>query len=183
MPPQHSKIKQMALVSLMTAVICVLAPFSLTLPTSPVPISMGNMVVCFAVIVLGMKHGLLSVFLYLFLGLIGLPVFSNFTGGIGKLLGPTGGYLIGYLLLALLLGLFMERYNNRMLTNVFGAVMGMLLLYFGGTVWLAFQMQLDFMSALWVGVIPYIPMDCIKIALSLIIGSHLRKQLSRAGLI
>ena len=63
MPPQHSKIKQMALVSLMTAVICVLAPFSLTLPTSPVPISMGNMVVCFVVIVLGMKHGLLSVFL------------------------------------------------------------------------------------------------------------------------
>lgn len=182
MPPRSSKVKQMAIISLMTAVICVLAPFSLTLPISPVPISLGNMAVCFAVAVLGMKQGVLSVSLYLLLGLVGLPVFSNFTGGIGKLLGPTGGYLIGYLLLALLLGLFMERYNN-MLANAVGAVMGMLLLYLLGTIWLAFQMQLDFRSALWTGVIPYIPIDFIKIALSLIIGSHLRKRLSRTGLI
>ena len=86
----------MALIGLMTAVICVLAPFSLNLPFSPVPISLGTLAIYFVISVLGMKSGTLSVVLYILLGLVGLPVFANFTGGAGKLFGPSGGYIIGY---------------------------------------------------------------------------------------
>ena len=173
----------MVLVSLMTAIICMLAPISLTLPTSPIPISLGNMVICFTVTILGMKKGSLSVLIYLLLGLAGVPVFSNFTGGIGKLLGPTGGYLVGYLFLAMLLGFFMEHFKNRHTTNFLGALFGMLILYLFGTIWLALQLDLNFTAARLVGVAPYIPFDIIKILLSISIGTHLRKRLLQAGLL
>lgn len=183
MSPHNSKVKQMTLMGLMTAVLCVLAPISLTLPISPVPISLGNMVVCFAVAVLGMKQGCICVLLYLLLGLAGLPVFSNFTGGAGKLLGPTGGYLIGYLFLAIFFGIFMERFHNRPATNAFGAFLGMLALYLLGTLWLMFQMNLDFITALWTGVLPYLPLDILKIVIAILAGIQLRKRLLRAGLV
>jgi len=177
------KIKQMTLIGLMTAILCILAPLSLPLPLSPVPVSFGNMAVCFVVAVLGAKRGFLSVFLYILLGLAGLPIFSGFSGGIGKLLGPTGGYLIGYLFLALLFGFFVEHFHNRVVTNICGAVIGMILLYLFGTLWLAFQLNMDFISALWAGAIPYIPIDIIKITLAIILGSKLRKHLFQAQLI
>ncbi len=183
MTQRSSKIKQMALISLMTALLCVLAPISLTLPTSPIPVSLGNMAICFTVVLLGMKRGTLSVLLYLLLGLAGLPVFSHFTGGIGKLLGPTGGYLLGYLFLALILGYFTDRFQNRRITNVLGALLGQLYLYLLGTLWLAMQLHLDFMAALFAGVLPYIPADLLKTALALFIGSRIRKRLVQAGLV
>lgn len=173
----------MTLIGLMTALLCTLAPISLTLPISPVPVSLGTMAVCFTVAVLGMKRGCISVLVYILLGLVGLPVFTGFTGGVGKLLGPTGGYFVGYIFLALLLGFFVEHFNNRTTTNALGALAGMLLLYLFGTLWLAFQLKLDFISALWAGVLPYIPLDIIKTIIALATGSKLRKQLIRAGLV
>lgn len=183
MTQQGSKAGQMAVISLMTAILCVLAPLSVTLPTSPVPLSMANLVICFTVIILGMKRGVLSVLLYLLLGLAGLPVFSGFTSGIGKLLGPTGGYILGYLLLALILGFFAEHFQNHHSTNALGALLGMLVLYLVGTLWLALQLDLSLKAALFMGVIPYLPTDIIKIVLALFLGAQIRKHLTRAGLI
>ena len=69
--------KQMAMIGLMAAVICILGPLSISIPVSPVPISLGLLGVAFAVYMLGMKKGTLSVLIYLLLGLVGLPVFSS----------------------------------------------------------------------------------------------------------
>ena len=175
--------KQMAVIGLMTAVICVIAPFSLNIPVSPVPISLGSMAVYFAVSVLGMKRGTVSVLLYILLGLVGLPVFSNFSGGAAKLLGPTGGYIIGYIFLALILGFFVEHWNNKILWNIAGAILGTLVLYLFGTVWLGYQLSLSFVNALWAGVIPYIPGDIVKLAIAMIVGMQLRKRLLKANLV
>ncbi len=73
--------KQLALIGLMAAVICVLGPLALAIPISPVPISLGSLAVYFVVSVLGMKLGTISVTVYILLGLAGVPVFSNFTAG------------------------------------------------------------------------------------------------------
>ena len=99
-------LKQITLTGLMTAVICLLAPLSLNIPISPVPISLGYLAVYFVLSVLGMKLGVLSVVAYILLGLAGIPVFTGFTGGPGKLLGPTGGYIVGYIFMALICGYF-----------------------------------------------------------------------------
>lgn len=181
------KIKQMTVIALMTAVLCILSPFSLNIPVSPVPISLGSMAVYFVVTVLGMKRGTISVLLYILLGLVGLPVFSNFTGGAGKLFGPTGGYIIGYIFLALIFGGAIEYgtklIKNELLVSIVGGIVGTLVLYLFGTVWLAILLQKDFVSALWLGVIPYIPGDIIKFILAMAIGVQLRKRLKKADLV
>lgn len=178
-----SKAKQMAIIALMTAVICVLSPFSLSIPISPVPISLCSMGIYFVVTVLGMKKGTLSVLLYLLIGFAGVPVFAGFTAGAVKLFGPTGGYIIGYLFLALIFGFFSDRFDKNLFLKILGAVLGTLVLYLFGTIWLAFQLHLGFIAALWAGVIPYIPGDIVKLAIALLLGQTLRRRLVKAGLI
>lgn len=83
----------MVVTALMAAVTCILAPLSV--PIGPVPISLTNFAIYLSLYLLDWKKGTLSYLIYLLLGLVGLPVFSGFTGGLAKLAGPTGGYIIG----------------------------------------------------------------------------------------
>ncbi len=175
--------KNMAMVGLMTALICILAPFSLSIPISPVPISLATMAIYFAIVVLGMKLGSLSVTLYLLLGLAGLPVFSGFSGGAGKLFGPTGGYLIGYLFMAFICGFFIDHWRSNIPVTLLGMLLGTTVCYLFGTAWLAYQLSLPFYRALMLGVIPYIPGDLIKLTGSMLLGYHLRKRLVQASVL
>ena len=173
----------MALIGLMTAVICVLAPFSLNLPFSPVPISLGTLAIYFVISVLGMKSGTVSVVLYILLGLVGLPVFANFTGGAGKLFGPSGGYIIGYIFMALICGWFTDKWADKAVLRFLGMLLGTAACYLFGTAWLAYQMSLTFPQALMAGVIPFIPADLVKLIIAMLLGYQLRKRLLKAGLI
>ena len=175
--------KQMAMIGLMAAVICILGPLSISIPVSPVPISLGLLGVAFAVYMLGMKKGTLSVLIYLLLGLVGLPVFSSFSGGIGKLFGPTGGYLIGYIPMALIVGFFVEKWTSKIWLHLVGLVLGTASCYLLGTLWLSYQAGMSFSAALAAGVIPFIPADIVKILIVLLLGSLLRKRLLKAGLL
>ena len=105
---ERNKTAKMTAIALMTAAACVLGPFSIPVPISPVPISLTNLVICFMAYVLGARRGTAACGLYLLLGAVGMPVFGGFSGGLGTLLGPTGGYLIGFLFLAAIAGSFIE---------------------------------------------------------------------------
>ena len=108
--------RKLVLIALMTAITCIFAPMAIPIPVSPVPISLTNLVIMISIYVLGFKDATISYIVYLLLGLVGLPVFSGFTGGLGKLAGPTGGYLIGFIFLALISGLFVDKFpKNRIL--------------------------------------------------------------------
>lgn len=176
---------QLALTGVMTAVICILGPMTLQLPISPVPISLADLAIRFAIIILGMKLGTLSCMLYLLIGLSGIPVFSGFSGGIGKLAGPTGGYLVGYLFLALMGGFFVERFSGKGLkqraSQGLGLLMGTVILYTFGTAWLAYMAGMSFMEALAAGVLPFIPGDLAKIFITLLLGPEIRARLLQAG--
>lgn len=176
-------VRQLALIGLMTAVICVLGPLALSIPVSPVPISLGTLAIYFVVAVLGMKRGTVSVLIYILLGLVGVPVFAGFTAGPGKLFGPTGGYIIGFIFMALICGFFVDRFSNRIPFYIFGMLLGTAVCYLFGTIWLGYQMELTFTKALMAGVIPYIPGDLVKLILATLIGFQLRKRLVKAGLI
>ncbi|HOO27434.1 MAG TPA: biotin transporter BioY [Lachnospiraceae bacterium] len=173
-------ISQMAVIGVMTAVLCVLAP--ITLPIGLVPLSLANFVIFISVYVLGIWKGTVSCILYLLIGLIGVPVFSGFSSGPAKLLGPTGGYLIGYVFMALIAGFFIDRFKCRKLPSLLGMLLGTLVLYLLGTVWLAYQAGMTFMAALWAGVIPFIAGDLAKIIIALFLGPILRERLQKAGL-
>ncbi len=177
------KTKTMALIALMAAVTCILGPLSLAIPISPVPISFTNLAVYFTIYVLGTKNGTISYLIYLLLGLVGLPVFSGFSGGAGKLFGPTGGYLIGFIFMAVICGIFVEKWPAKLYLHFIGMILGTAVCYLFGTIWLAFQANMDFSAALAAGVIPFIPGDLVKIIIALLAGPIIRKQLKRAELI
>lgn len=176
-------VKQLALTGLMAAVLCILGPLCLNIPISPVPISLGFLGIYFICSVLGMKLGTLSVIVYILLGLAGLPVFTNFTGGPGKLFGPTGGYIIGYIFMALICGFFVDKSGGRLLLILVGMVLGSTVGYLFGTLWLAYQQSISFVQALFLGVVPYLPFDAAKLIVGAVIGSKLRSRLLQAGLL
>ena len=178
---KDSQIRAMAKIGLMAAIICILGPLSI--PIGPVPISFTNLAIYFALYLLGTKKGTISYLIYMLLGLVGLPVFSGFTGGPAKLLGPTGGYLIGFIFTALISGFFIDRFWRNYLLSAVGMILGIAVAYVFGTVWLAYSAGMTFSQALAAGVIPYVGFDLIKIVVLMLVGPEVRKALIRANLI
>ena len=169
-------VKQMSLAAIMTAVTCILSPISLN--TGPVPISLGTFAVSLSVCILGRNLGMLSYLLYLLLGFVGLPVFSNYGAGVEKLLGPTGGYLIGMIFLAFIGGFAVEKFSKSPIKQYLGLMLGIAFCYLLGTLWLGKVLSMDFGKALSVGVIPFILPDAIKVLLALVLGKKIRGRLS-----
>ena len=168
---------QMSVTALMAAVMCVLGP--LTVPIGAVPISLANFVICLTAWLLGPKFGTLSVAVYLFIGLVGVPVFSGYGAGIAKLAGPTGGYLVGYLLLAFIGGLFIEKSKGQPVVSGIGLVLGDAACYVLGTIWFMVLTGLDLPTSLTYCVIPYLPGDVIKIALASLLTIQLDKRMPK----
>lgn len=175
-----SKAYQIAIIGIVAAVLSILSP--LTLPIGVVPISLTTFAILIAVYTLGMKKGTISVLIYILLGLVGLPVFSGFNSGPAKLLGPTGGYIIGYVFMALIAGFFIDRYFDKYYLCFIGMILGTIICYGFGTTWLAYQANMSAKTALAAGVIPFIPGDLLKIITALIVGPQIRKRLIKADL-
>ncbi len=171
-------IKNIALIGVITAITCILAPLSI--PIGPVPISLTNLVIYFGLYILGTMKGTISYFVYLLLGLVGLPVFSGFTAGPQKLFGPTGGYLIGFIPMAIIAGLFIEKSGRKIVLSFIGMILGTAVCYVFGTAWLAYQLHYTFAQALAAGVLPFIVGDLIKMVLSALVAPQIYKALVRA---
>ena len=166
--------------ALMAAIICILGPISL--PIGPVPVSLTNLAILLTIYLIGMKRGTIAFLVYLLIGLIGLPVFSGFSGGVEKLAGPTGGYIIGFLPMCLITGLVVDKYYKNKLLCILGMIVATAVLYLLGTGWLAYSTGMTFGKALGVGVIPFIPVDLIKIVLCAFIGPVLKARLGREAM-
>ncbi len=164
----------LAVTALMTAVTCILAPLSI--PIGPVPISLTNFAIYLALYLLDWKKGTMSYILYLLLGFVGLPVFSGFTAGLGKLAGPTGGYIVGFLPMAVIAGIVIDKFKQRWI-QIAGMIIGTAICYAFGTAWFCIQANYTVSAALAVCVIPFIPADLIKMVVAMIIGPEIRKRL------
>lgn len=175
-----SNVYLLAMTALMTAVICVLAPISF--PIGPIPLSLSVLAILLSVYLLGWKLGTVSVVVYVALGMVGAPVFAGYAGGLAKILGPTGGYIIGYIPMALIVGLFVQRFPSRWL-HVAGMVLGVAALYTFGTAWYCIQSGTGIIPAILACVVPFIPAEAIKIIIVMLIGPVLRSRLQQAGLL
>lgn len=165
----------------MAAAMCVLGPLSV--PIGPVPIAFANLVVYFTVYLLGWRWGAVSTLVYLLLGLAGLPVFAGYTAGAVRLLGPTGGYLMGYLPMAIVAGLVIERKEGRRLLQFLGMMVGTALCYLLGTAWFCWQGGYTVGAAIGLCVTPFIPFDLLKMLFALWVGPVLRTRLKEAKLL
>ena len=172
-------VSSLATIGVMAAITCVIAPMAL--PIGPVPISLATLMLYLSPYVLGRRGSTLSCLVYLLLGLVGMPVFSGFTGGLGKLAGPTGGYLVGYLPLVIVVALAIHS-SNRRIVHLIGMILGTTLLYAVGTVWFCYQSGTILSKALALCVYPFLIGDIIKIGIALTVGPVLRERLQKAGI-
>ena len=147
-----------------------------------VPFTLQTFAVITALETLGGKHGTRAIALYLLLGAIGLPVFSGFQGGIGKLLDSTGGYLLGFLLLGLIYQSAVYFFGDSGKIRLLALLTGQLALYCAGTLWFTAVYArnsgpISFWTALCWCVFPFIGPDLIKLCAALFVSSALRKAL------
>ena len=162
--------KKFAAALVMTLITCLLAPVSVELSFTPVPMSFGSLFVCIAAAILGWKFGLVSIGLYLFLGACGLPVFAGAVGGTDVLTGPTGGYLFGYLLCVALAGWIIGRDRFKFYVYPMAMLLGTILCYAAGVWGLSIDMNISISRAIRLGFSPFIPLEAIKIIAATLIG-------------
>lgn len=180
------KILSLVRCGLFAALLCIFGPLSI--PIGPIPVSLTGLVLYFSVVVLEPKESITSTIVYLLLGTAGLPVFSGYSGGIAKLLGPTGGYLVGYIFLVSIGSVIakMMRHQGkavRMAGTLVGMILGTAVSYTLGTAWFVFQSGTDLAYALAVCVYPFIAIDLGKMVVAYIVGIAVRVPLEQAGFI
>ena len=131
------------------------------LPLGNTVFTMQTFGVLLALGLLGGKRGTISILCYLLLGVVGLPVFSGFRGGIGAILGPTGGYLWGFLATGLVYWTF-EKWNRPL-----GMIAGLAVCYACGTIWYIYYTGGVLAAVLMQAVMPYLIPDGLKLILAL----------------
>ena len=153
-----------------TAFIIVGGFISIPIPAGPVPLVLTDFFVMIAGLFLGFKYGLISVTLYLALGVIGLPVFAGGTSGLAVLFGPRGGFLFGFLLLVSCIGFITAKLKPSIITHLIALIAGNILLYLIGVPWLKVVMNFSWTAALMAGFVPFIAGIVIKIAVAVALG-------------
>ena len=173
--------RELAFIAMGAALIAVCS--WIAVPTA-IPFTLQTFAVCLVTALFGLKTGLAAVALYLLLGAAGLPVFSGFKGGIGALLGTTGGYLAGFLFTALVVGLAVDKFGRKLPVLIVSMVLGILLCYTFGTAWFVFVYTRE-SAAIGVGtalgwcVLPYLLPDAVKIALAAVLTGRLYPILNK----
>lgn len=167
------KTRDLSYMALMTALLVLCA--WLTIPLGPVTFTMQTFGVFAALGILGGRRGTVAVLVYLALGLVGLPVFSGFSGGPAGFMTPTGGYLLGFLAAALLYwGL-----TGRGVPQAPAMVLGLLACYAFGTAWFFLLYGGDLWGILTLCVLPYVVPDCLKLILALAVTRRVSRAISR----
>lgn len=155
--------KKMILYALFAALTAVFSQIAVPLPFTPVPVNLATLSVLLAGGILGAKGGAVSQTVYVLIGAVGVPVFSNFTGGFAKLAGPTGGYIAGYIAAAWLVGFLMSKRKGNLPHLILSMAAGILLCYTLGTAWFMILTKNSLMSSLTLCVIPFLIGDALKI--------------------
>lgn len=161
------------LACLFAALISIGAYIAIPLPGTPIPIVLQNMFIMLAALLLGPWWGLLAVAFYLLFGIVGMPVFSGGTGGIAKLLGPTGGYLVGYIPAVIIIGLISGIGRRTIPANLAACVAGMAIVYTFGVVRLKTVLNAGWGQSLAAGLYPFLIGDGIKIVLASLLAPRL----------
>lgn len=171
--------RRLVLCALFAALCAVCSQIAIPLPL--VPITLSLFAVHLAGALLGPKYGALSILVYVLLGLVGVPVYQGFTGGVGILFGPTGGYIFGYLPAAAAAGFAAQRAENSFWKLCAGMACGTLLCYLLGTLWFMASMHRGLWESLAACVLPFLPGDVVKIFLAGVLTLKLRPVMRRNG--
>src|SRR5699024_945615 len=130
-----TKLRMMIVTALFAAIIAVLAQVAIPMPLG-VPITGQTLAIGLAATILGSRYSTLSALLYIIIGAIGVPVVAQFTGGLGILLGPTDGFLIGFIPTTHFMGYYLEKTSFTLKNALIANIIGMFITLIFGTIWL-----------------------------------------------
>ena len=179
--PQKTRLnnKDIVLISLSVTLIIICSWISIPLM---VPFTMQTFAVFTIIGLLGTKRSTIAILIYILIGAIGIPVFSEFTGGLGRLLGSTGGYIIGFIFTALISGFIIDKLGKSSIAMIFSMIIGLLTCYLFGTAWFIYIYTnttdpIGIMTALSWCVFPFIIPDLLKISLAVLIVKRVSKYI------
>jgi len=178
-PMRYSKTTNLILCAVFAAITAVTSGLVIPLPFTPVPMTLATLSVMLTGGFLGSKYGSVSMIVYVLLGCFGAPVFSGYTGGLDKLVGPTGGYLIGYILTAFITGIIIEKINkkNSLYINTAAMALGLSACYILGTLWFMISTGTPLWASLVSCVFPFLIGDVLKIIAGALLVKKLRPAL------
>ena len=178
---RSKRIRMLTMTAAAAAAMGVLAPWAV--PLGPVPVSLCTLLIYLMAYLMDTKQAFSAVLVYVLMGMAGLPVFSGFTGGLGILAGPTGGFVLGYLPVSVLCALAVKKARASRMVQLLGMVGATGMLYLLGTVWYCVQGQVGLWGGIAVCVLPFLPGDAAKVLVALIAGPALNDRMVRAGLL
>ena len=166
-------VKDMAYSGICAALLSISAWISIPMPQ--VSFTMQSFAVFFSLGLLGGRRGVISIFIYLVMGAVGLPVFSGFRGGLGVLLGVTGGYIWGFFLAGLIYWAVAALLSQSFRIRLIAMILGMAVCYGCGTAWYLYLYGGSFWAVLATCVVPYLLPDGVKIALAISLADRLKR--------
>ena len=178
--------KEMTLVAMFTGLTAIGAFISI--PIGEVPISMQSLFVILSGLILGSKLGALSQILYIILGLIGVPIFANFTGGLQSIMKPSFGFIIGFVFAAYIVGKITEKNKDK--KNLWiASFIGTIVIYVFGLPYMHYMLNfvmlkgLSFATILKIGCIIFLPGDILKAIVSSLVATKTLPILSKSRFI
>lgn len=171
----------MILTALFAAITGILAQVTIPLPL--VPITGQTLAIGLAATILGSTYGTVSILLYIFMGAVGIPVFTAFSGGFSVIVGPTGGFIIGFIPTAFFIGWYLEKTSYTVGQAMIANTIGMFITLIFGTAWLKIVANLTWPAAIASGFAPFIIVGLIKAFLASWIGMIVRNRLVHANIL
>lgn len=177
-----SRTRSVAFCGLCIAIMAVSA--WITVPLGPVPFTLQVFAMVFAILVLPPREAITSIAIYLLMGAVGLPVFSSMRGGIGVLVGPTGGFLWGWLLGALLVAAFLKIVGSKLgersiAIDIIAAFLFLATCYACGWIQLAAVTHMGMAAAFATAIVPFIIVDTIKIIAAIFVARSAKRAIRR----
>ncbi len=187
METKSSKIYSIVLIGVFTAIISIISALPIGFNILGVPATLQTFAMAFIGFLLGYKKGTLCVFIYILLGVIGIPVFNGFNGGLSVLLGVTGGFIIGFLFLAFFSGLgmkFKKPANPIVLAiiRILLSIVGLLICHLIGSIAGGIYLEKSTFVTATIISFPYLPKDILSVVLAYFIALAVRKALKAAKL-
>ncbi|MFA9422375.1 MAG: biotin transporter BioY [Sedimentibacter sp.] len=160
----------------------------ISIPIGPVPITLQSFFVLLSGIILGSKKAMFSQLAYIMLGLVGLPIFAGFSGGLQTIFKPSFGFLIGCILAAYCVGRFIENKSKTTKNISLAIIIGTLIIYAVGLPYMYYVLNimlssnLNIVKILQIGMFVFIPGDALKAVIAVYVGKKLQGKLIKNSL-
>lgn len=177
MMKEKFKTKDITYMAIFIAIISICSWISIPMV---IPFTLQTFAVFITVGILGTRRSFIAIFIYILIGALGVPIFSNFNSGVSAIIGPTGGYLVGFLIISLVSGKLLEILPSKNIYQILSMVVGLVFCYAFGTLWFVYAYtdsgtSMNIYKALSLCVIPFIIPDLIKIIIGNTIINRVKK--------